>query len=197
MTATTLAIGGRDVSITHPDRVLWPAREGWPGWTKRDLIGYYRAVAPAILPHLAERAITLARFPEGIEGRGFYQTDCPAGAPDWVPTVSLESPAGKSLRMCLVPDEATLIWAANGGTIEFHPYLAPVGAPDAPHAIVFDLDPGAPAGLLECARLAIRIRAELEQIDLRAFAKRSGAKGMHVYAPVLGGHGQIRDERQI
>lgn len=101
--AIELDVGGREVRITHPDRVLWPE----VGWTKRDLVAYLRAVAPALLPHLAGRAVTLARFPEGVDADGWFQTNCPRGAPPWVRTVSFTSPAGKPLTMCLVDDEPT------------------------------------------------------------------------------------------
>lgn len=170
------------IALTHPERVMWPEA----GWTKADLAAYWRAIAPVILPHLAGRAITLGRFPEGVHGRGFYQTNCPRGAPPSVRTVSFVSPAGKPLTMCLVEDEATLAWVANLGTIELHPFLAPAATPDAPRAIVFDLDPGAPAGLLDAARVAREVRARLEARGLAAFAKVSGAKGVHVHVPVGG-----------
>ncbi|AKF03197.1 non-homologous end-joining DNA ligase [Sandaracinus amylolyticus] len=178
----TIEIDGRAVTITKPSRVLWPSI----GWTKRDLIVYLRAVAPAMLPHLRGRAVTLARFPEGVDARGWYQTNAPRGAPAWLRTVSLISPAGKALTMCLVEDEASLVWAAGQGTLELHAYLAPIDRPDAPHALVIDLDPRAPAGLIDAARVALDARAKLEARGLRALAKTSGAKGVHVFAPVSG-----------
>lgn len=181
---STLEVDGRAVTLSHPERVLWPAIDGFPGWTKRDLVAYVRAAAPAMLPHLRRRAVTLRRFPEGLEGPSFYQTRCPEGRPSWVPTVTVVSPAKKTLCLVHIEDEATLVWTANLATLELHPFLAPIDAPDAPHAAVLDLDPGAPANILDCARVAIAVRELLGAMGLAAFVKTSGAKGLHLYVPL-------------
>jgi bifunctional non-homologous end joining protein LigD len=173
---------GRALRVSSLDRVLWPA----VGFTKRDLLAYYEAVAPVLLPHLSGRPVTLARFPEGVESPGWYQTNCPAGHPEWVHVAAVAGKSGQTLRYCLIDEPAALLWAANLGTIEFHPFLATADRPDAPLSLVFDLDPGLPAGLPECCSLALHLRDRLDQQKLRALAKTSGAKGLHVLVPLDG-----------
>ncbi|HYY51244.1 MAG TPA: non-homologous end-joining DNA ligase [Myxococcales bacterium] len=153
----------------------------WPSFTKGQMIEWYRAVAPALLPHLAGRAVTLARFPDGVEGPGWYQSNCPQGA---ARTTIVTGPSGKTVRYCLIDDLAALLWAANLGTIEFHPFLAPATTPDRPHALMLDLDPRAPAGLTECCAVALHLRAKLRPLE--SFVKTSGAKGLHLYVPLNG-----------
>ena len=153
----------------------------WPSFTKGEMIEWYRAVADALLPHLAGRAVTLARFPDGVNGPGWYQSNCPHGARS---TTTVTGPSGKTVRYCLIEDIEDLLWAANLGTLEFHPFLAPVASPDRPHALVFDLDPAHPAGLPECCSVALRLRDRLR--PLQCFPKTSGAKGLHVYVPLNG-----------
>ncbi|HWE24937.1 MAG TPA: non-homologous end-joining DNA ligase [Myxococcales bacterium] len=167
---------GRELRVSNLDRVLWPA----VGFTKRDLLAYYETVAPALLPHLSGRPVTLARFPEGVESAGWYQTNCPAGQPAWLRVARVAGRSGQTLRYCLIDETAALLWAANLGTIEFHPFLAAADRPDAPLWLVFDLDPGLPARLSECCFVALRLRERLERDGLPALAKTSGAKGLHV-----------------
>jgi bifunctional non-homologous end joining protein LigD len=119
---------GRELRVSSLDRVLWPST----GFTKRDLLAYYEAVAPALLPHLAGKPVTLARFPEGVDSPGWYQTNCPAGQPEWVRVATVHGRSGQTLRYCLIEETAALLWAANLGTIEFHPFLATAARPDAP-----------------------------------------------------------------
>ena len=159
----------------------------WPGFTKGEMIAYYREVAPVLLPHLAGRAVTLARFPDGVDGPGWYQSNCPAGG---ARTVSITGPSGKTVRYCLIEDEEALVWAANLGSIELHPFLARADAPDRPLALVFDLDPGPPAGLMACCEVARLLRERLS--PLQSFVKTSGAKGLHVYVPVEATYAQTR-----
>jgi bifunctional non-homologous end joining protein LigD len=159
------------VSLTNLDRVYWP--EG--GYTKADLLGWYRALAPALLPHLRSRPLTLWRFPNGVEGRGFWQNEC-RGAPGWM---RVEEVRGQ--RFCVVEDERSLEWVANLGTIELHPFLWRFERPGRADAVVFDLDPGPPAGLAECCEVALLVRERLGGI-----AKTSGSAGLHVYVPFDG-----------
>ena len=161
--------------LKNLDKVLYPIA----GFTKGDVIAYDQAVAGALLPHLEGRAVTLVRFPDGVEGPGWYQSNCPRGAKKTV-----EVRAARTVRYCLIEDEEALLWAANLGALEFHPFLARAADPDRPHALVLDLDPGAPAGLRECCAVAQRIREALE--PRRSFVKTSGAKGLHVYVPLNG-----------
>ena len=151
--------------ITNPDRELWP------GLTKRWLVDYYAAVAPVLVPHLAGRPLTMARFPDGIAGRGFLQNEC-RGAPDYVTTTTLTLQGGRTRTYCVVDSARALRWVANQGTVELHPYL---GEP--PVATAFDLDPQPPRGLDDAREVALRLHAELPH----AVVKTSGAAGLHVF----------------
>ena len=173
---------GRPLRVSNLDKLLWPAAR----FSKRDMLAYYEAVAPALLPHLAGRPVTLARFPEGVEARGWYQTNCPAGQPDWLRIACVAGKSGQLLRYCVIDEPAALLWAANAGALELHPFLATAEGPDAPLALVFDLDPGRPVGLPECCAVALKVREWLERRSLRALAKTSGAKGVHVVVPLDG-----------
>ena len=166
--------GGRALRLSSLEKVLWPKA----GFTKRELVEYYRAVAPTLLPHIAERPTTLARFPDGVDRYGWYQTNC-RGRPDWMPTRRV-----RDQEYCLLNDLPSLLWAANMGTIELHPFLARAARLDQPAVVVFDLDPGPPAAIAECARVALWLREALGDEGLAAFAKTSGSIGLHVYAPL-------------
>jgi bifunctional non-homologous end joining protein LigD len=163
------------VRFTNLDRPLYPN-----GFTKGDLVEYYRAVAPVILPYLADRAVTLFRAPSGVLARGWFQTNC-TGAPPWVRVVHVPGRRGATFRMCVLDSTAALEWAAQLGTIELHPFLAPLSQPDRPRWLVLDLDPGEPAGLPECCDVALALR---ERLPAGAWAKTSGSVGLHVLVPV-------------
>jgi bifunctional non-homologous end joining protein LigD len=181
--AADIVVGGRRLRLTNPERVLWPET----GFTKRAMLDYYLAVADTILPHLRGRGITLRRFPEGVDGPGWYQANC-RGRPPWVSTHDVTGKKGESLRYCLVDEAATLAWLANLGTIELHPFLAMADRPDEPTALVLDLDPGPPASLVASARVALLLRDILADLGLAAVVKTSGSIGLHVYAPLAPGH---------
>ncbi|MGA7396059.1 MAG: non-homologous end-joining DNA ligase [Solirubrobacterales bacterium] len=177
-------IGDKPVSLTNLDRVIYPET----GFTKGDLIDYYVAVAPVLLPHLKDRAVTLRRFPDGVGEPGFWQKNCPPGRPSWMKTVSVESGAdGDSVDYCLVDDQAGLAWLANAAGVEIHTSLASAGGRTVPDSVVFDLDPGEPAGIAECAQVALTIKGTLEELDLQSVVKTSGSKGMQVYIPLNSG----------
>ena len=180
---THVDVDGRVVRLTNLDRVLWPAT----GWTKGDMVDHYATVSPALLPHLAGRPITMWRFPEGVDRQGWWQNEC-RGAPEWVERYSYVATDGRTHRHCVVDDLATLLFVANLGTVEIHPFLFRGTAPDRPLEVVFDLDPGDPAGILDAARWALHLRDVLDAAALRSFAKTSGGKGMHVHAPLDGSH---------
>lgn len=166
----------KGVELTNLDRPLYPG-----GFTKGDLVGYYREVAPAILPYLRDRAVTLFRAPSGVEARGWYQTNC-SGAPEWLRVAEIHGRGNAVFRMCVLEDEPSLVWAAQVGAIELHPFLARLDRPDAPDWLVLDLDPGDPAGLPECCDVALALRARVEP----AYAKTSGSVGLHILVPVAG-----------
>lgn len=166
------------VRCTHPEKVLYPS-----GFTKGEVVDYYRAVAPVMLPHLAGRALTLRRFPDGVEGTSFYEKRCPSHRPAWMPTVSVASGRG-TYRACSAAEVDDLAWLANMAALEIHPQLARADQPDVPTVLVFDLDPGAPADVLTCAAVAVELRQVLGDLGLQCWVKTSGSKGLQVYAPL-------------
>jgi bifunctional non-homologous end joining protein LigD len=167
------------VELTSLEKVLWRRT----GFTKGEMIEYYRAAAPALVPHLAWRPVTLGRFPDGVEGPGFAQNEC-RGRPDWLQTVEIQLRSGEIRRYCLVNDLPSLLWVANLGTIELHPYLRRAGRLDQPTAMVLDLDPTPPATFGDCCRVALAARRLLEGEGLISVAKTSGAAGLHVFVPL-------------
>ena len=174
-------VGGRTLRLSNLDRVLYPST----GFTKGDLIDYYEAVSPALVPHLAARPLTMRRFPEGVEHPGFWEKRCPAHRPDWVRTASIWSSSNEeTMDYCLVEDAATLIWAANLADIELHTSLATAEHREQPTSIVFDLDPGEPADVIDCAAIAVLLREMFGEIGLKTFVKTSGSKGLQLYAPL-------------
>jgi bifunctional non-homologous end joining protein LigD len=174
-------VDGRNVRVTNLDRILWPSVQA----TKADLIRYYVSVAPLLLPHLAGHPLTLHRYPEGVEGPHFFQTKAPPH-PDWVRSVTLRSPNDKVFDVIVIDDLPGLVWAANIGSIELHPYLGTADAFTTPTQIIFDLDPGPPAGLSASCRVALTVRDTLDELGLVSTPKSSGGKGIHVHAPVEG-----------
>jgi bifunctional non-homologous end joining protein LigD len=179
--AVEIEVQGRTLKLTNRAKVMYPRT----GFTKGELIDYYAAVAPVLLGHLAGRPLTLKRYPDGVEGEHFYEKRCPAHRPSWVRTAPIESERGRgTIDYCLVEDLPTLIWAANLAAIELHPSLSRAARMSTPTAIVFDLDPGAPAGLKACCRVALQIKEVFDTFGLDTFVKTSGAKGLQVYIPL-------------
>lgn len=176
---STVDIGGHRLGLTNLEKVLWPE----PGVTKGELIEYYVRVAPVLLPHLADRPLTLRRFPDGVDGVSWHQNEC-RGEPDWFRVLETEGVGGRILRFCVVEDLASLVWVANQAAVELHPFQWQTAAPRRPVALVFDLDPGEPAGLVECARVALLLRELLAEVGLEGWAKTSGSVGVHVHVPL-------------
>ena len=173
-------VGGRAVSLSNLDKVLWPRL----GLTKAWLVDYYTRVAPVLLPHLADRPLTLHRFPDGVDGPHWYETRAPA-RPPWVRTVSFHmSRTGKVFDVCLVDDLPSLVWAAQIAAVELHPFLGTATDLVRPTVVVFDLDPGPPATVVDCCRVALRLRELLDGVGLQAWPKTSGGDGLHVYVPL-------------
>lgn len=170
-----LSVGGRKLAVTNQDKVLWPAT----GYTKGRMIDYYRSVSEAMIPHLEGRPITLRRWPDGVAGQSFFQKNAPSRRPDWIATVHLGD-----VDYLRLDEPAALVWAANLASIEIHPGLAQAPHLDRPRAVVFDLDPGPPADVLTCARVAVLLRGYLERLRLRSWVKTSGSKGLQMYVPV-------------
>ena len=157
----------------------------YPGvrFTKGHVIDYYTRVAPAVLPHLQDRPLTLKRYPNGVEGGHFYEKQCPSHRPAWVRSEPVEL-SSKTINFCICDDLATLVWLANLADLELHPSLSKVPDVERPTVMAFDLDPGPGAGLAECCEVALILRAALDALGLECFAKTSGSKGIQVYVPL-------------
>jgi bifunctional non-homologous end joining protein LigD len=166
---------GRRLKITNWDKVLYPET----GFTKGDLIAYYARAAPVVLPHLHDRPLTLKRYPNGVQSPYFYEKQSPSHRPEWVQTARIAD-----VNYTLAQDRPTLIWLANLADVELHTSLALAAAPDRPTMMVFDLDPGAPAGIVECCEVGLVLRGLFEQLGLESVAKTSGSKGLQVYVPL-------------
>jgi bifunctional non-homologous end joining protein LigD len=180
-TNVEVEVDGRRLSVSNLDKVLYPAT----GFRKGDVIDYYRRIAPVMLPHLRRRAPTLVRAPNGPDGQVFFEKRCPGHHPDWIAT-TLVGKYGRhrGYEACLIDDLAALVWVANLAALELHAHQATVDEPDRPTAVVIDLDPGAPAGIIDCCRVALEIRDVLTRLDLDAVVKTSGGKGLHLSIPL-------------
>jgi bifunctional non-homologous end joining protein LigD len=174
-----VTVGGRELKLSNLDKVLYPAA----GFTKRDVIAYLVQIAPVLLPHLRDRPLTLKRYPNGVEGQHFYEKNCPSHAPDWIATARI-SMASKTIRFCLAQDVPTLVWLGNLADLELHTSLSHAQAIERPTMLVFDLDPGPPATIVECCRVGLLIRGMFEGLGLRTVVKTSGSKGLQVYVPL-------------
>jgi bifunctional non-homologous end joining protein LigD len=176
-----IEVEGRRLRLSNREKVIYPHT----GFTKGQLIDYYAAVAPWLLGHLAGHPVTLKRYPDGVEQPHFYEKRCPTHRPEWVQTAPVWSGRQEgTIDYCLIEDLPTLVWVANLAAIELHPSLARAGAQDTPTALVFDLDPGEPAGLRECCRVALSIREIFDAFGLQSLVKTSGLKGLQVYVPL-------------
>ncbi|HWX86733.1 MAG TPA: DNA ligase D [Solirubrobacteraceae bacterium] len=176
-----VVLEGRTLKLTNLDKVLYPKA----GFTKADLIEYYAAVSPVLLAHLRDRPLTLKRYPDGAESEPFYEKQCPKHRPEWVRTTGVWSESNqREIDFCLCQDLSTLVWLSNLAAIELHPSLSRAEAIECPSSMVFDLDPGAPAGIRECCEVALDLRDMFAQLQMRAFAKTSGLKGLQVYVPL-------------
>jgi bifunctional non-homologous end joining protein LigD len=176
-------VEGRELKLTNLDKVLYPEA----GFTKGEVVDYYAKVAPAIVPHLKARALTLRRFPEGVDDTdaAFFEKRCPKHRPDWVKTAAVEAgPHAGIIDFCVCEDLPTLVWMAQLAAIELHPSLSKAAESDRPTVLAFDLDPGPPADVLDCCRVALRLRELFEHFGVQSFPKTSGSKGLQVYAPL-------------
>ncbi len=176
-------VEGRELKLTNLDKVLYPEA----GFTKGEVVDYYAKVASAMVPHLAGRAVTLRRFPEGVDDldSAFFEKRCPKHRPKWVKTTSvLAGPRSGKIDFCVCDGLPTLIWMAQLAAIELHPSLSLGRAPTRPTVLAFDLDPGPPADVVDCCRVAIRLRDMFGHFGVRCFPKTSGSKGMQVYVPL-------------
>lgn len=178
-TSTSVRAGKRDVNVSNPNKVLYPEA----AFTKNDVVQYYLGVALVLLPHLKHRPLTLKRYPNGVDQPYFYEKMCPSHRPEWVATTRMTT-TERDIDFCMVEDAATLVWVANLASLELHTLLSRATDLDRPTFMVFDHDPGEGADMLDCIRVALRFRDILEQLGLKAFAKTSGGKGLHLYVPL-------------
>jgi bifunctional non-homologous end joining protein LigD len=175
--ALSVHVDGRALKISNWDKVLFPQA----GFTKGDLIAYYARIAPAVVPHLGDHPLTLKRYPNGVEAPYFYEKQSPSHRPEWVRTVRVGG-----VDYTLAQDRATLIWLANLADIELHTSLSLADDANRPTMLVFDLDPGAPAGIVECCQVALVLRGMFAALGLDSVVKTSGSKGMQIYVPLNG-----------
>jgi bifunctional non-homologous end joining protein LigD len=172
-------IDGRVLSLSNLTKVMYPQT----GFTKGQVVDYYTRIAPAVLPHLRDHPLTLKRYPDGVEGEYFYEKNCPRHRPDWVATAPVRL-ASKTIHFCLANDLPTLVWLAQMGDLELHTSLSRLPDVQRPAILAFDLDPGPPATIVECARVALDLREIFDHLGMQAFPKTSGSKGMQVYVPL-------------
>jgi bifunctional non-homologous end joining protein LigD len=175
-----LIVEGRKLVLSNLSKVLYPKT----GFTKGQLIDYYIQIGPVLLPHLKDRPLTMKRYPDGVDQPFFYEKNCPSHRPAWVKTAKVWSEGNqREMQYCLVQDLATLVWAANLADIELHTSLARKKNVARPTMMVFDLDPGAPANIVQCCQVGLWLRDLLADMKLKSWAKTSGSKGLQVYVP--------------
>ena len=176
-----LIVEDRKIQVSNLDKVLYPK----VGFTKGHVIDYYIRIAPALLPHLKDRPLTMKRYPDGVDGEFFYEKNCPSHRPKWVKTAKVWSESNnRMMNYCLAQDLPTLVWAANLADLELHTSLSHKNNIERPTMMVFDLDPGAPADIVQCCQVGLWLRDLLGKMKLKSFAKTSGSKGLQVYVPL-------------
>ena len=175
-----LKIGGTTIEVSNLNKVFYPKT----GFTKGQIIDYYIRVSPVLLPHLKDRPITLKRYPEGVEGFFFYEKECPPHRPGWISTTKVPRTEGGEIHYCVIDSLPALVWAANLADLELHVFLHRAPKVEQPTALAFDLDPGAPADILDCCKTALELKKLFEKLKLKSFPKTSGSKGLQVYVPL-------------
>jgi len=179
--AQHVAIEGRSLALSNLEKVLYSGNS----FTKAQVIEFYIRIAPWLLPHFANRPVTMKRFPNGAQAHAFYEKDAPKYTPSWIHTTEVpRQTGGNPIRYICIDDLSTLVWCANMASLELHPFLHRAGHLDQPDAMVFDLDPGEGVSLLACAEVGFSLKALLEANGLQSFAKVSGGKGLQVYVPL-------------
>ena len=174
-------VGKQTLRLTNLDKVFWPE----DGFTKGQMIDYYTRIAPVLLPHLKDRPLTLKRYPDGVDGEMFYEKNCPRHRPEWMQTAKVWSRGNRRwMYFCVVQDLPSLVWVAQLGTVELHTSLSLRTKLEQPRSLVFDLDPGPPATIVECCRVAGWIKDWCEERRLTSLCKTSGSKGLQLYIPL-------------
>jgi bifunctional non-homologous end joining protein LigD len=176
-----LIVEDRKIQVSNLEKILYPK----VGFTKSQVIDYYIRVGPVLLPHLKDRPLTMKRYPDGVQGEFFYEKNCPEHRPKWVQTAKVWSESNdRMMNYCLVQDLPTLIWAANLADLELHTSLSRKDNMGCPTMMVFDLDPGAPADIVQCCQVGLWLRDLLGKMKMKSFAKTSGSKGLQIYVPL-------------
>ena len=175
-----LKVGGASIEVSNLDKVFYPET----GFTKGQMIDYYVRISPALLPHLKDRPITLKRYPNGVDGFFFYEKRCPPHRPSWVKTAKVSRTGGGDIDYCVMNDLPALIWAVNLADLELHTFLHKAPAVTRPTAVAFDLDPGPPADIVLCCKVALLLRKLMADHGLKCFPKTSGSKGLQIYVPL-------------
>ena len=173
-------VAGKKLSLSNLEKDLYPSY----GFTKAHVLEYYRRISKFILPYLKDRALTLKRYPDGVEKEFFFEKRCPSYRPPWVTTAKIHQHDGEQMTVCLVNDLNTLVWVENLASLELHVPLARAGSPETPDSMVFDLDPGDKSDILDCARVALILRDLLSKSRLTSYVKTSGQKGLHLFVPL-------------
>src|ERR1700752_3206893 len=176
-----LVVEGKKLAVSNLNKVLYPKA----GFSKGQVIDYCIRIAPVLLPHLRDRPLTMKRYPDGVDGQFFYEKNCPSHRPKWVQTAKVWSEGNQRImHYCLANDLPTLVWAANLADLELHTSLSRKNKIERPTMMVFDLDPGAPADIVQCCQVGVWLRDLVSGMKLKAFAKTSGSKGLQVYVPL-------------
>src|SRR5438874_3477353 len=176
-----LVVEGKKLAVSNLNKVLYPKA----GFTKGQVIDYHIRIAPVLLPHLRDRPLTMKRYPDGVDGEFFYEKNCPSHRPKWVQTAKVWSEGNqRTMNYCLANDLPTLVWAANLADLELHTSLSRKNNIERPTMMVFDLDPGVPANIVQCCQVGLWLRDLLSKIKLKSWAKTSGSKGLQVYVPL-------------
>ena len=175
-------VEGRSLKLSNLDKILYPAS----GFTKAEVVHYYAQIAPVLLPHLGDRYVTLKRYPDGVDSTPFYEKNCPSFKPEWMSTNDMKdaTTATGTIRFCRVDSLPALTWVANLAALELHTSMAVAPDPETPTMVVFDLDPGDGAALLECLEVGLWIRHVLDSLGLECVVKTSGSKGLQLYLPL-------------
>lgn len=179
-TKSQLDVNGTKVPVSNLEKVLYPKA----GFTKGDVINYYVQVSSVLLPHLKNRPITLKRYPNGVDAGFFYEKECPSHRPGWIKTTKVGRSKGGDINYCMINDLPALVWTANLANLELHTFLHKAPAINRPTALAFDLDPGPPADIVLCCRVALLLKSMFDALKLQSFAKTSGSKGLQVYVPL-------------
>jgi len=178
-----VAIEGRRLRLSNLDKVLYPQA----GFTKAQIVDYYARVGEVMVPHLADRPVTLVRWPDGVDSQSFFEKRCPSHAPAWMRSAAVID----DLNQCVLDDLPSLVWAANMAALELHTPQARVSRPDRPDSMVFDLDPGPGSSVLDCCRVGLDLHGVLTELGLESVAKTSGSKGIHLAVPL---HTEVTDD---